>query len=107
MPPKTEDDRLKEGSRRLILVYFRYLRSCTKVDSIDDERDFKEVMDAFKDLGISDDERDQTFELCAGILHLGCSLSSARRASISSLMLFFPQATVRSLPIQNRAMGVG
>mmetsp|Transcript_10588 Transcript_10588/g.25881 ORF Transcript_10588/g.25881 Transcript_10588/m.25881 type:complete len:1397 (-) Transcript_10588:192-4382(-) len=61
---------------------YRYLQTCTDVDSIDDARDFKDVLDAFKDLGISDGERDQTFALCSAVLHLGnCSFSPDSKSS--------------------------
>uniref|UniRef100_A0A7S4DMC0 Myosin motor domain-containing protein n=1 Tax=Lotharella globosa TaxID=91324 RepID=A0A7S4DMC0_9EUKA len=56
---------------------YAYLRQCTDVPSIDDARDFKEVMGAFKDLKFHTDEIHGLFEICSGILALGnCTFTS-------------------------------
>lgn len=61
--------------------YF-YLSSCTDVQSINDKKDFEEVMQAFKDLEITKSETDDLFRIVSGVLALGnlefrtsCSLS--------------------------------
>eukprot|EP00466_Bigelowiella_natans_P012031 jgi/Bigna1/34821/e_gw1.7.15.1 len=61
---------------------YNYLKSCTDVPSIDDTRDYKEVIEAFRELGISDSEREQTFRICAAILHLGnCTFTDGKNHS--------------------------
>ena len=50
---------------------YRYTESCTDVDTIDDEREFQEVLDAFKELEVPDKERDGLFSVISAILELG------------------------------------
>ncbi len=50
---------------------YTYLRACVDVDTIDDDKEFKEVMQAFGDLGIAKSESEGMFAVCAGILALG------------------------------------
>ena len=57
---------------------------CTKVPSIDDKRDFNEVMAAFRALHFSSDEIDGLFAIVSGVLALGNVTFRNGRASDSS-----------------------
>jgi len=53
--------------------YFHYLNqtSCVKVDTVNDKEDFVLTCEAMRVMGITDDIKENIFELIAGILHLG------------------------------------
>ena len=50
---------------------YEYTKTCTDVDTINDDEEFKEVLDAFHELEIPDNERDGLFSVVAAILELG------------------------------------
>lgn len=50
---------------------YAYLSSCTDVSTIDDEREMRDLICAFADLGIGDEERNHYFDLVGAILALG------------------------------------
>ncbi len=50
---------------------YYYLRGCTDVPTIDDDKDMKEVLHSMKDLGLSSMESDGLFAVVSAILALG------------------------------------
>lgn len=52
---------------------FNYINKsgCSSVDGIDDKKDFKELQEAFKIVGINEGEAASLFKMVSGILHLG------------------------------------
>eukprot|EP01088_Endostelium_zonatum_P019699 TRINITY_DN6943_c0_g1_i2.p1 TRINITY_DN6943_c0_g1~~TRINITY_DN6943_c0_g1_i2.p1 ORF type:complete len:479 (+),score=136.92 TRINITY_DN6943_c0_g1_i2:27-1439(+) len=55
------------------LTYFYYLAQsgCTKVDGVDDAKDFQEVKDSMRTVGIADSDAHEIFRVLASILWIG------------------------------------
>jgi myosin heavy subunit len=45
--------------------------TCFTINGLDDRDEFKEVLEAFEGLGLSDEERNNVLEISAAVLHLG------------------------------------
>ncbi len=50
---------------------YRYLKTCVNVSSIDDQKDFAEVLNAFTELGFKQDEQDRIFSVVSAVASLG------------------------------------
>lgn len=50
---------------------YTFLASCTDVDSIDDHKDFNEVVKAFSDLDFTEEDKNGLFALVVGVVSLG------------------------------------
>jgi len=89
---------------------------CTDVPGIDDDKDFKELEEAWKGLNFTQKEVDQIYALVAGVLHLGnvdfgsgdsqCSIRDKKWVSNAAKLWEIPEAvllkalTVRTLKIR-------
>jgi len=65
------DSQRKEFKLEAAAKTYKYLDKCVEVSSIDDKKDFKEVLDAFSELGFSQQEQSGMFATVAGVLALG------------------------------------
>lgn len=69
----TKNDDLHKKLGIVNMSRFSYLNKsgCYDVDGLNDQNDFKEVLNAMKTIKISDSDQLNIFKLIAGILHLG------------------------------------